>query len=59
MWSRPHFEAANRFGVAAAASAVTREATQLCERSSTERLFNETGKPRYAEPSRSAAAEAG
>lgn len=52
-------EAANRFGVAAAASAVTREATQLCERSSTERLFNETGKARYAEPSRSATAGAG
>ena len=43
-WS---LESANRFGVAAAASAVTREATQLCERTSTERLYNETGKVAY------------
>lgn len=43
-WS---LESANRFGVAAAASAVTREATQLCERTSTERFYNETGKAMY------------
>lgn len=43
-WS---LESANRFGVAAAASAVTREATQLCERNSTERYYNETGKVAY------------
>jgi len=43
-WS---LESANRFGVAAAASAVTREATQLCERTSTERFYNETGKVTY------------
>lgn len=43
-WS---LESANRFGVAAAASAVTREATQLCERTSTERFYNETGKATY------------
>jgi 6-phosphofructokinase 2 len=46
-WS---LESANRFGVAAAASAVTREATQLCERTSTERLYNETGKATYLVP---------
>lgn len=40
-------ESANRFGVAAAASAVTREATELCERNSTERYYNETGKVTY------------
>lgn len=39
-WS---LESANRFGVAAAASAVTRQATQLCERNSTERFYNEAG----------------
>jgi 6-phosphofructokinase 2 len=44
-WS---LESANRYGVAAAASAVTREATQLCERSGTERLYNETGKAIYS-----------
>ena len=43
-WS---LESANRFGVAAAASAVTREATQLCERTSTERFYNETGQVTY------------
>lgn len=43
-WS---LESANRYGVAAAASAVSREATQLCERTSTERLYNETGKATY------------
>jgi 6-phosphofructokinase 2 len=43
-WS---LESANRFGVAAAASAVTRQATQLCERTSTERFYNETGKATY------------
>jgi 6-phosphofructokinase 2 len=47
-WS---LESANRYGVAAAASAVTREATQLCERTSTERLYGETGKPVYLAPS--------
>ncbi|MBN9316724.1 MAG: 1-phosphofructokinase family hexose kinase [Devosia sp.] len=40
-------DSANRYGVAAAASAVTREATQLCERSSTERYYNEAGKARF------------
>lgn len=43
-WS---LESANRFGVAAAASAVTREATQLCERTTSERFYNETGKAIY------------
>jgi 6-phosphofructokinase 2 len=47
-WS---LESANRYGVAAAASAVTREATQLCERSSTERYFNETEKTNSPPPS--------
>jgi 6-phosphofructokinase 2 len=43
-WS---LEAANRYGVAAAASAVTREATQLCERASTERFYSEAGQATY------------
>lgn len=43
-WS---LEAANRYGVAAAASAVTREATELCRREDTEELFKVTGKPIY------------
>jgi 6-phosphofructokinase 2 len=43
-WS---LEAANRHGVAAAASAVTREATELCSRTGTEELFKLTGKPVY------------
>lgn len=46
-WS---LEAANRFGVAAAAAAVRREATQLCDRHGTEELFELTGKPVYATP---------
>lgn len=45
-WS---LEAANRYGVAAAASAVTREATELCDRKGTDELFKLTGKPVYAE----------
>jgi 6-phosphofructokinase 2 len=44
-WS---LEAANRYGVAAAASAVTGEATELCSRPGTEELFKLTGKPVYA-----------
>lgn len=44
-WS---LEAANRYGVAAAASAVTREATELCSQVGTEELFKLTGKPTYA-----------
>lgn len=43
-WS---LEAANRYGVAAAASAVTRDATQLCSLAGTEGLFKLTGKPSY------------
>lgn len=43
-WS---LEAANRYGVAAAASAVTRDATQLCSLTGTEELFKLTGKPIY------------
>ena len=35
-------ESANRWGAAAAASAVSREATQLCDRATTERHFHET-----------------
>jgi len=45
-WS---LEAANRYGVAAAASAVTREATELCHGVGTEELFKLTGKPVYAD----------
>ena len=41
-WS---LEAANRYGVAAAASAVTGEATELCSHEGTEDLFKLTGKP--------------
>lgn len=44
-WS---LEAANRYGVAAAASAVTRDATELCSLTGTEDLFKLTGKPVYA-----------
>ncbi|RYI04489.1 MAG: hypothetical protein EON48_15360 [Acetobacteraceae bacterium] len=44
-WS---LESANRYGVAAAASAVTREATELCDGLGTEELFKLTGKPIYA-----------
>lgn len=44
-WS---LEAANRYGVAAAASAVTREATELCSHTGTEELFKLTGNPVYA-----------
>lgn len=44
-WS---LEAANRYGVAAAASAVSRASTELCALESTEALFNRTGKPVYA-----------
>lgn len=55
-WS---LESANRFGVAAAASAVTREATQLCERTSTERFYNETGKITYLRQPAAPAAAAG
>jgi len=44
-WS---LEAANRYGVAAAASAVTREATELCSHEGTEELFKLTGKPVHA-----------
>jgi len=43
-WS---LEDANRFGVAAAASAVTRQATELCERAGTERLYAETAGASY------------
>lgn len=43
-------EAANRWGVAAAASAVTREATQLCDRAATEGYFAQTVLAPYAEP---------
>lgn len=38
-------ETATRFAVAAAAAAVTTEGTQLCERSTTERLFAEMTRP--------------
>lgn len=55
-WS---LESANRFGVAAAASAVTREATQLCERTSTERFYNETGKVTYLKQPAAPAASGG
>jgi len=55
-WS---LESANRFGVAAAASAVTREATQLCERTSTERFYNETGKAMYLRQSTAPATAGG
>jgi 6-phosphofructokinase 2 len=40
-WS---LEAANRYGVAAAASAVTREATELCSHGGTDELLKLTGK---------------
>lgn len=40
-WS---LEDASRFGVAAATSAVTTEATELCERSATQRYFDETAR---------------
>ncbi|RYH06680.1 MAG: 1-phosphofructokinase family hexose kinase, partial [Alphaproteobacteria bacterium] len=43
-WS---LDAANRYGVAAAASAVTGEATELCSHAGTEELFKLTGKPVY------------
>jgi 6-phosphofructokinase 2 len=44
-WS---LEAANRYGVAAAASAVTGVATDLCRRPETEELFKLTGSPMYS-----------
>lgn len=42
-------EVANRWGVAAAAAAVSREATQLCDRASTERYLSQTTVADYAE----------
>ncbi len=54
-WS---LEAANRYGVAAAASAVTGEATQLCRLADTEELFKLTGKPIYVGESLAAAPRA-
>jgi 6-phosphofructokinase 2 len=50
-WS---LEAANRYGVAAAASAVTGEATELCSHAGTEALFAITEKPVYLAEERSA-----
>jgi len=44
-WS---LETANRYGVAAAACAVTHEATELCDRAGTDELFKQTGKPVYS-----------
>jgi 6-phosphofructokinase 2 len=48
-WS---LEAANRYGVAAAASAVTGQATELCSHAGTEELFELTGKPVYSRQER-------
>ena len=53
-WS---LEAANRYGVAAAASAVTGEATELCRQAETAELFKLTGKPVYLDEERTAAHE--
>ena len=41
--------AANRYDIAAAASAVTREATELCHGVRAEELFKLAGKPVYGE----------